>query len=42
MIAKVKRLFDLSDIYVKERVAKLENSRLNPSRVLNHNISIAS
>ena len=42
MIAKVKRSFDLSDIYVKERAAKRENSRLNPNRVLNHKISIAS
>ena len=42
MIAKVKRLFDLSDIYVKERALKQENSCLNPSRVLNRKISIAS
>ena len=35
MVAKVKRSFDSSDIYIEERVAEWENSRLSPRGVLN-------
>ena len=42
MNAKVKKVFDLSDIYIKERTIERENYCSSPSRVLSRWICIAS